>query len=76
MYRLILWSRRSRSIYQIYQVDKNIEHTTMLNKIKSDNSTNVLSKEDHVEVKKYLLDPLKYRMENELMRVLTCNRCE
>jgi len=66
MFRLIQYSRRNRSIYQIYKVEKNVESGEIFKKIDSTASKQILSKEDELEVKKFVLDPLKYRMELEL----------
>ena len=65
MNRIVRVSLRYRSIYKIYDIDKNATNALINTKIE-ESSGLLLSKEDVREIAKYKSDPLSYRMHLEL----------
>ena len=56
--------RRSKSVYEIFNVESSIKPTELTKLIKEDNLP--LNLEDEQEIKSYLRDPVRYQLANEL----------
>ena len=56
--------RRSKSVYEIFNVESSIKPTELTKLMNEENLP--LSREDEQEIKSYLRDPVRYQLANEL----------